>query len=257
MHQYINLFSLKIGAFPLFIGLGLLFVAILVYNTLRLLKVGNELETKIMVCIPTSLLFGCVTGYFSDVIFRGGIKAILHPYGFGVTFYGWLLGTMFFAFIYSKTFRISSCFLLNCLLPTFSVAQALGRIGCFLGGCCYGIPCRYGVKYPVDSLPYKAYHDTPLFPVQLVESCYLLFVFYILFTKVPFKYRALWYLITMPAGRFFFEFLRGDNRGTLGYSILSPAQDISIILFFVVLIVLTTKHVTQGDSLCLKKIQVK
>ncbi len=61
----------------------------------------------------------------------------------------------------------------------------------------------------------------------------------------------------MPAGRFFFEFLRGDNRGTLGYSILSPAQNISIILFFVVLIVLTTKHVTQGDSLCLKKIQVK
>ena len=35
MHQYIHIFSLRIGAFPLFIGLGLLFIALLVFDTLR------------------------------------------------------------------------------------------------------------------------------------------------------------------------------------------------------------------------------
>lgn len=257
MHQYIHVFSLRIGAFPLFVGLGILSIAFLVYYSLRRFKVANELETKIMVCIPTSLLFGCVTGYFSDVVFRGGMKALLHPYGFGFTFYGWLLGAIFFYFAYAKAFRISTGFLLNCFLPTFSIAQALGRIGCFLGGCCYGIPCRFGVRYPVGSLPYKAYQSAPLFPVQLVESCYLFFVFCILFTKVRFKYRALCYLTMMSAGRFFFEFLRGDDRGTLGSSILSPAQNISIVLFFVALATLAVQHMKQGNSLGQKKILAK
>ncbi|NMD89267.1 prolipoprotein diacylglyceryl transferase [Victivallis vadensis] len=257
MHQYIHIFSLRIGAFPLFIGLGLLFIALLVFDTLRSFKIKNEFETKIMVCIPLSLLFGCVTGYFSDVIFRGGIQAVFRPYGFGVTFYGWLLGTIIFYLAYSKLLNISSCFLLNCFLPTFSIAQAFGRIGCFLGGCCYGIPCNWGVQYPAGSLPYIKYGSTYLFPIQLLESCYLLIIFYILFKKTRFQDRALWYLIMMPSGRFFFEFLRGDNRGTIGYSILSPAQNISIIIFFIALIILTEKQITQGNSSSWKKLRMK
>ena len=47
MHQYIHIFSLRIGAFPLFIGLGLLFIALLVFDTLRSFKIKNEFETKI------------------------------------------------------------------------------------------------------------------------------------------------------------------------------------------------------------------
>ena len=61
----------------------------------------------------------------------------------------------------------------------------------------------------------------------------------------------------MPSGRFFFEFLRGDNRGTIGYSILSPAQNISIIIFFIALIILTEKQITQGNSSSWKKLRMK
>lgn len=69
-------------------------------------------------------------------------------------------------------------------------------------------------------------------PVQLMESLYLVLIFVILFWKIPFRKRAAWYLILMPAGRFLLEFLRGDNRGNFcGLHCFSPAQILSIILF--------------------------
>ncbi len=255
MHQYINIFSQKIGAFPLFVGLGLFSIALLTAYILKKFKAKNEFETTIMVCIPLSLIFGCVTGYFSDVLFRGGLRAFCHPYGYGVTFYGWLLGTIFFYFTYAKAVHESPAFLLNCFLPSFSIAQAFGRIGCYLGGCCYGIPSKFfGVKYPPGSLPYAKYPDIPLLPIQIIESTYLIVIFLVLFKKIRFQDRASWYLLLVSAGRFFFEFLRGDNRGSLGISIFSPAQCISIVLFCIaIFIILTKKRRKQGGFLCRKK----
>jgi phosphatidylglycerol:prolipoprotein diacylglycerol transferase len=71
------------------------------------------------------------------------------------------------------------------LLPAYI---AVVRIGCFLGGCCYGVPSRYGVLYPreiftpVDGC--RRFRPGPVpngrvLPVQLVESAgaALLFVF--------------------------------------------------------------------------------
>ena len=196
------------------------------------MKATIETENIIMVGIPFSVLFGLLTAYASDVLFRGGIKAFLSPLGYGVTFYGWLFGCIVFFLVYSKITNVDSLFLLNLFLPTYSIAQAFGRIGCFLGGCCFGCPTKYfGVVYPQGSLPYMRFGDTPLFPVQLVESLYLFLLFTLLFGFIKFRKRAGVYLLLMSAGRFLFEYYRGDNRGVLFQSILSPAQVFSILFF--------------------------
>ena len=102
--------------------------------------------------------------------------------------------------------------LLNLFLPSFALAQAFGRIGCFLGGCCYGRPAKFlGVSYPEGSLPYIHHGSTPLIPVQLYESAYLLITFVILFKVIRFNHRGAWYLILMPAGRFWLEFCRNER----------------------------------------------
>jgi phosphatidylglycerol:prolipoprotein diacylglycerol transferase len=43
------------------------------------------------------------------------------------------------------------------IAPSMVVGQALGRVGCFLNGCCYGGVCltSLGVSFPADSPPYK------------------------------------------------------------------------------------------------------
>lgn len=231
MFPLIQIGSFKMGTFPLCTGLGIAAIASLIYYQTRCFKFDNNSESKFMIAIPFSLLTGCVTGYLSDVIFRGGFKALLHPIGYGVTFYGWLIGCILFYLFYAKIAKLNRLLILNAFLPAFLLAQAFGRIGCFLGGCCFGKPVSWGVSYPEGSYPFSVYGSQPLIPVQLFESAWLLIAFLIVFRCIRFKYRAAWYLIMVSTGRFFLEFLRGDNRGTVGLDFLSPAQAISIFLF--------------------------
>jgi phosphatidylglycerol---prolipoprotein diacylglyceryl transferase len=66
---------------------------------------------------------------------------------------------------------------LGLLLPLYG---GIVRIGCFLGGCCYGEPSQYGVLYPesiftLECNGWRRYSPSPdprqrVFPIQLVES---------------------------------------------------------------------------------------
>ncbi|MCQ2547910.1 MAG: prolipoprotein diacylglyceryl transferase [Clostridia bacterium] len=95
-------------------------------------------------------------------------------------------------------------------IPLF---HGFARIGCFLGGCCYGI----------DN-----------FPVQLLESAVefgLFFLMFVLYRKGK-KYILECYLMLYAVARFFIEFLRGDQiRGFVG--VLSTSQFISVIVLAV------------------------
>jgi phosphatidylglycerol:prolipoprotein diacylglycerol transferase len=190
-------------------------------------------EAKYITAIPLGLLCGCVTAYASDVFFRGEIRDLLTiPPKYGFTFMGWLIGCMVYFRIHSWICRISYLELLNLYLPVFALAQAIGRIGCFCGGCCYGKPVKWGVIYPAGSYPDQCYHGVALHPVQLYESVYLFIVFILLLKAVPFPYRAGVYLISISCGRFFFEYFRGDPRGDIfRNSPFSPAQLLAISLF--------------------------
>jgi hypothetical protein len=91
---------------------------------------------------------------------------------------------------------------------------AFGRVGCWISGCCYGRPHRLGTPYRRHAglSPYGA--GVCLFPVQLLESAWvaatvLLAVPVALRSPQPGEVLA-WYTVVYAAGRFAFEFLRGD-----------------------------------------------
>lgn len=69
------------------------------------------------------------------------------------------------------------------LAPALALGHAVGRVGCFLGGCCWGRPAEvpWGVRFPVGSavfrqefargrLPGSALVTPPLHPTQLYEA---------------------------------------------------------------------------------------
>ena len=98
-----------------------------------------------------------------------------------------------------------------------------GRIGCFLGGCCYGkvTTFKLGVAFP-DNVKENIFHyGSKRYPTQLFEAIILLIILVtILFVK---KNKFKLYLILYSIARFFLEFLRGDDRGSVLINI-SPAQ---------------------------------
>ncbi len=106
------------------------------------------------------------------------------------------------------------------------VFHFFGRIGCFFGGCCYGreTDSVLGVIFP-DNIENGIVHaGEKCYPTQLFEAFLLLLIFIVLLYA---KHRFKLYLFLYAVGRFFLEFLRGDERGSSIFG-LSPSQTISI-----------------------------
>ena len=121
---------------------------------------------------------------------------------------------------------------MDVFLPSVAIAQAFGRIGCFLGGCCYGRPvATLGVVFSEGSPAFSRYGHCPVVPVQLMESAWLFCVGIVLFCLIKFRDRFVWYLVLVGIGRFVLEFFRGDVRNDIWLTCpLSPAQCISLML---------------------------
>lgn len=156
--------------------------------------------------------------------FRG-----LLPYVGGAVFYGGLLGGLAAGALYLRIRRLPFAAYADIAAPAIPLFHAFGRIGCFLGGCCYGIPWEGGITYTRALSPEA--NGVARFPVQLLESALLFALFFLL--AALFRRGALCgkllalYLAVYAVLRFLLEFLRGDAiRGV--YFGLSTSQWISL-----------------------------
>lgn len=109
-----------------------------------------------------------------------------------------------------------------------TLAHAVGRLGCFCAGCCYGIETDawYGIQFPGM--------QTKVIPTQLFESIFLFVltaVMMSLYFKLNFRYNFGIYGISYGIWRFIIEYFRGDDRGAKIFG-LYPSQFFSI--FFVI-----------------------
>ena len=147
----------------------------------------------------------------------------------GFVFYGGFLGGLAGLFLYTRQFKLPIGSYLDIFAVVLPLGHAVGRIGCFFAGCCYGIPWEGGHVYTdvVGDTPL----GIPLLPIQLIESGLLMLLF---LTQLFLLYRyprssglhTHFYLLSYPVVRFLLEFFRGDaGRGVL---LLSTSQWISL-----------------------------
>lgn len=157
----------------------------------------------------------------------------------GGVFYGGLMGGMLIAWWYARRYALPGWATADALAPGLILGQAIGRLGCFAAGCCYGRPAS--VPWAVTFTdPYAARAvgtpmDTPLHPSQLYESAaaFLLFLFLVwLAGRKRFQGQVVFaYAIGYSVIRFALEFWRGDgDRGTVFGGALSTSQLIAIVL---------------------------
>ena len=163
----------------------------------------------------------------------------------GSVFYGGLLGGIAAAIIYGKRKKLDMDVYSDIVAPAAPLFHCFGRIGCFFGGCCYGIESEFGFTVHGNELV-PSINDVSRFPVQLLEAgCnFIIFlVLWYLLSKGKLKGRLFaLYLTIYPVVRFCDEFLRGDEyRGFLFG--LSTSQIISILVFVGAVTFLVVKNI--------------
>ena len=152
----------------------------------------------------------------------------------GIAFFGGFLGGMTgFVILYQIMLRhkIRIGQLMDLFAPPLMLGHAIGRIGCLMGGCCFGKPFFLGIRYAEGTPAYQMYGEQTLFPSQLIEALVICVVF--LCTRRMKAHQARFYLISYSVARFLLEFMRGDQRGNDG-CLLSPAQVIAVGILLVV-----------------------
>lgn len=161
--------------------------------------------------------------------------------GSGFVFYGSLLTAVPIMLWYFKKIKVPVLGLLDVMAAVTCIVHGFGRIGCFMAGCCYGLPTDSFLSVIFTSPVCQAEPlHTPLHPTQLYEATFIftiLIVLLILKSKKQFDGQLfLIYLMVYAIGRGILELFRGDmERGFLIENILSNSQFISLLVFSVAL----------------------
>ena len=162
----------------------------------------------------------------------------------GFVFYVGLIGGVLGIFIYAKQFKISFKSLILTLVPVFPLIHSIGRLGCFLAGCCYGME-YHGFGHVVFHNTIYAPVNIPLFPSQIIESlCNFIIFILIICTYKKFKgtYKIIGlYAILYSIVRFTLEFFRGDLIRGFSFG-LSTSQWFSIVLFVTGIVIFYKEH---------------
>lgn len=134
------------------------------------------------------------------------LEMIMLHHGGMAWFGGLLLGSVS-GVLYLKFKKLSLLKTLDLVVPFVALAQAIGRIGCLLNGCCYGKEAGFGI--------YSSKLNAHLIPAQLYSSLLMLGVFVVLFRLQKRRHRVgvvfFTYLLLYSLKRFGIEFLRGDS----------------------------------------------
>lgn len=252
MYPMINIFGKSISTYAICALIGVLLVFAWVYflpKRRKTLVKEDAIITGLISCIGVLVgghvlyaitnipyIINVITHYSDLGGFWEFAKYLVMAFG-GQVFYGGLLGGLLAGYIYLRAKRMNAEEYADLFAPAIPLFHAFGRIGCFLGGCCYGMEWEHGITY-TNSLVAEA-NGVPRLPIQLIESGFNFLLFALLaffFIKGIQKGRLISiYLITYAAARYVFECFRGDSIRGVWFG-LSTSQWISIIIVLTVMV---------------------
>lgn len=158
--------------------------------------------------------------------------------GRGGVFYGGFLLAVACSAAYCRLVDLPGWQVADAVAPGLALAQGLGRVGCFLAGCCWGTPTElpFGVTFRSElahnltGVPLQVrLHPTQLYEATLVLSA-IPFLMWLRKKRSFFGQVILVYVLFYAVARFFLEFLRGDPRGYHFSHLLSTSQLIGLFI---------------------------
>jgi phosphatidylglycerol:prolipoprotein diacylglycerol transferase len=161
----------------------------------------------------------------------------------GISVHGAIIAAILYLWWYSRKHKLNFKEFADLGAPGFALGYAVGRLGCFLNGCCYGRECDlpWGVKFLANE--HTGQWTPPSHPTQIYATLMNLAIFGILhlWNARPHPRGAVFlgYLALYSIYRFIDEIFRAGATSTLWRYGLTHAQAFSllclpVILFFLI-----------------------
>ncbi|UCB51862.1 MAG: prolipoprotein diacylglyceryl transferase [Candidatus Zixiibacteriota bacterium] len=234
--------------------LALAFVVGIWYSSKRAKKLGlgvdwlPDLSLIILVSAIAGSRFFYVIFHLNE--FEGRILDMVNPIQStgeigigGLSMFGGLVLAIFSGIIYVRAKRLNLWGIADVVAPSIMLGLGIARIGCFLNGCCFGIPSHscFSLIFPPNSPAGYIYPNTPVFPIQLVAAIYGFLIFGILLgldKHRRFDGFTFWLMLALySAARFTVDFFRYYEESMI-FARIGPteftANQALIVLIFVV-----------------------
>lgn len=216
------------------------------------------LFAAIGVLVGGHILYGITNIKLIPLIFKAAsFKEFISNVGYvfgGAVFYGGLFGGLAVGFLVLKIKKLNMPVFSDMAAVIIPLFHSFARVGCFLGGCCYGIESEFGFTAHGNHLV-PDLNDVSRFPVQLLEAVLNLLLFLLLYFIYKRSLKCeflkgkilLIYLFLYSIIRFCDEFLRGDKIRGFIFGI-STSQFISVILFVISATALTVSLIRNKKN---------
>ncbi len=152
----------------------------------------------------------------------------------GLVFYGGVIFAIPVAVWYARKQELSLWQTADIWAPSVAIGHAIGRLGCFCAGCCYGLPTDLPWGVTFSNPETLAIRGVPLHPTQLYESGAELLNFLILLfirRRKAFHGQLFWvYVLNYAVIRALIELFRGDTERGFILPGISVSQGISAVM---------------------------
>lgn len=233
--------EIEVHSYGFFIAIGALAALWVVRKkTMRFNLSLDELSSLFLWVFLAAFVGGKVFFYLEDVEKYINEPSLMLKFGSGgFVFYGSLIFALPTIVLWLRKKKVRVRSFLDVLAYAGPIVHSLGRVGCFMAGCCHGSVCDspLGVTFSHPNTMAKP-AGVPLYPTQLfdiVVNLIILATVYFLAKKQKFDGQLfLVYLIMYAIGRSIVEEFRGDEaRGFLFNGLLSHSQFIAILILVV------------------------
>lgn len=172
-------------------------------------------------------------------------------------YYGGFLGALLFAWFYIRRQKLPWWKTADVFAPGIALGHAIGRLGCFAAGCCWGSHCdrpwavvfTNGAAHELTGVPL----GVPLHPAQLYEAAATALVALWLYLRIRRPHAdgeiLAWYLTLYSAARFAIEFFRHQGQPfPIGAVPLTWTQWIAVVLCATGITLLTRSRAQRSDA---------
>ena len=244
----------KLYTYGFFVALGFMTAIFVSQKIAKPHGISSETINDIFLVILLSALFGARSLYvlINFDTFKDNLLDMVKIWNGGLVFFGGFMAAVLAVAVYLKIKTISIWKTADILSPGLALGHAVGRLGCFFAGCCYGKTCSlpFAVKFtnPQSLAPIGVYlHPTQIYSV--VSNLILFFILLRLQKNKKFDGLIfLSYIMLYSLFRFCIEFFRGDFRGDFFFEFISMSQGIGLLVFLVALILLIKFSRSEHES---------
>ena len=162
---------LHIRSYGLLLAIAFLFGTWVSLREARRLGLDEDRLITVILVVLVSSVVGARALYVLEHVqeFRREWGSVLAVWQGGLTLYGGVVAGTVAGLIAGRQLGMPMWTVADALTPAVALGTVIGRVGCFLNGCCYGVPTSqpWGVVFPSDSFAGLEFGNAAVHPSQL------------------------------------------------------------------------------------------